>query len=408
MQERQGGTTTIRHSSCSILISSGQTSDRCQQCQLFRSSLRSMLSKLNRAKEGLVKRTDPQSHTPYHCLTKEELTCRLRSLKAVHTCTVRHLHQIEQKLEMSISRCGVTVDEATHSDLLHIAKNHQAAVAAQHPPNSFARLFWEQQLKMTTCQDSCGRRWHPTMIKWALYLHHQSSSSYETLRSSGCIALPSQRTLRDYSHCIKAEVGFSNEVDEQLKMAPEVANVEDWQRHIILLLDEMHIRDELVYDKHTGALLGFANLGTINDHLAAYERSFHTEVCEESLATTMLVIMVRGLFTKLQYPYVQFAARNLMGHQIFDPFWEAVFRLERCGLKVVGVTFDGAKPNRSFIRLHRPAQQKPSEFYKMPNPYASDGREIFFFSDPPHLVKTARNCFQSKARLLWVNKIIHI
>ena len=49
-------------------------------------------------------------------------------------------------------------------------------------------------------------------------------------------------------------------------MAPEVANVVDWQRHVILLLDEMHVRDELVYDKHTGALvLGFANLGAIND-----------------------------------------------------------------------------------------------------------------------------------------------
>ena len=61
--------------------------------------------------------------------------------------------------------------------------------------------------------------------------------------------------MPDYSHCIKAGVGFSNEVDEQLRMAPEVANVVDWQRHIVLLLDEMHVRDELVYDKHTGPYL---------------------------------------------------------------------------------------------------------------------------------------------------------
>jgi len=26
-------------------------------------------------------------------------------------------------------------------------------------------------------------------------------------------------------------------------------------------MDEMHIYDDLVYDKHTGALLGFTNLG---------------------------------------------------------------------------------------------------------------------------------------------------
>ena len=78
-----------------------------------------------------------------------------------------------------------------------------------------------------------------------------------------------------------------------------VAQVEDWQKYVIILTDEMHIHD-LVYDKHTGALLGFTNLGDINSHLNRFGQS--------ALAKTMLVIMVRGLFTKLQYPYAQFPA----------------------------------------------------------------------------------------------------
>lgn len=40
--------------------------------------------------------------------------------------------------------------------------------------------------------------------------------------------------------------------------------------------------------------------------------------------------------------------------------------------------------------------------HKVPNPYASDGRDLLFFSDPPHLMKTTRNCWNSKARSLWV------
>ena len=79
------------------------------------------------------------------------------------------------------------------------------------------------------------------MIKWALNLQHQSSSAYETLRSAGCVALTSHRTPRNYSHCIKACVGFSYEVDQQLMGAPEVANAEEWQKIVVLLLDEMHI-----------------------------------------------------------------------------------------------------------------------------------------------------------------------
>ena len=117
----------------------------------------------------------------------------------------------------------------------------------------------------------------------------------------------------------------------------------------------------------------------------------------------MLVIMVRGLFTKLQYPYAQFPSVKISGDQIFDPFWEAVYRIERCTLKVVGATFDGASPNRRFLKLHGIADPtKPDVLHKVPNPFADDGRMLFFFSDPPHLLKTTRNCWSSKARLLWV------
>ena len=32
----------------------------------------------------------------------------------------------------------------------------------------------------------------------------------------------------------------------------------------------------------------------------------------------------------------------------------------------------------------------------------SNGRDLFFFSDPPHLLKTTRNCWANKRRQLWV------
>lgn len=40
--------------------------------------------------------------------------------------------------------------------------------------------------------------------------------------------------------------------------------------------------------------------------------------------------------------------------------------------------------------------------HKVKNPYSTDKRELFFFSDPPHLIKTVRNCWSSKTRALWV------
>ena len=101
-------------------------------------------------------------------------------------------------------------------------------------------------------------RWHPLIIKWCLFLQHQSSGAYETLRDSGLLKLPSQRTLRDYSHHIRACVGFSTEVDLQLMRVTDYKSLEGWQKCVALVINEMHIKEDLVYDKHTGALIGLS------------------------------------------------------------------------------------------------------------------------------------------------------
>ena len=38
-------------------------------------------------------------------------------------------------------------------------------------------------------------------------------------------------------------------------------------------MDEVYICEDLVYDKHNGELVGFANLGSVNEHLMKYEQS---------------------------------------------------------------------------------------------------------------------------------------
>lgn len=55
---------------------------------------------------------------------------------------------------------------------------------------------------------------------------------------------------------------------------------------------------------------------------------------ERTVAKTMLVLMVRGLCTSLQYPYAQWACKSLKAHHMYRPVMEGVFRLEKIGLKV--------------------------------------------------------------------------
>ena len=91
------------------------------------------------------------------------------------------------------------------------------------------------------------------------------------------------------------------------------------------------------------------------------------------------------------------------GDLLFDPFWEAVMRLERCGFKVLATTFDGASVNRRLVKIH--CLGASDLLHKVINPFAPEKRYLYFFSDPPHLVKTVRNCWASKSRNLWVSAL---
>lgn len=56
-------------------------------------------------------------------------------------------------------------------------------------------------------------------------------------------------------------------------------------------------------------------------------------------ANTMLVFMIQGLFTSLQFAYAQFPSAELSDQMLYGTFWDAVMRVENCGLKVCVHTF---------------------------------------------------------------------
>ena len=87
------------------------------------------------------------------------------------------------------------------------------------------------------------------------------------------------------------------------------------------------MKESLVFDKHTGALIGFTDLGDTNNYIAKLERATSEKM--EPLAKSLLVLMVRGLFSPFQFPYAQFACSSLTGDQLHSIFWDAVRRLER-------------------------------------------------------------------------------
>ena len=147
---------------------------------------------------------------------------------------------LTRRIEEQTAKSGVCLDDGMHDDLKTIIKEEEKNVLELYPKDSFLHLFWKHQ-KEALSKKPKGMRWHPMMVRWCLYLRHQSNIAYDVLRDSG-IALPSQRTLRDYTHCFKVATGFSKDVDQQLMLASQILTCEEWKKNVVVLVDEMYLR----------------------------------------------------------------------------------------------------------------------------------------------------------------------
>lgn len=84
-------------------------------------------------------------------------------------------------------------------------------------------------------------------------------------------------------------------------------------RYVVLIFDEMKIREDLVFDKTTGQITGFVDYGqsNLNSYFAKQKKEcLHHQrlnLNETSVATHMLTVLVQGINIKLEFPFAEFA-----------------------------------------------------------------------------------------------------
>lgn len=306
-----------------------------------------------------------------------------------------------EKLQKELAKNSLPVDDTLDNDLKSIMSRTDSQEISP-----FMKFFWEQQQQYIKCSPS-GVRYHPSIIKYCLSLHAKSASAYKDLRhdpktGTGILVLPSERRLRHYKNYIRPQRGFNSEIIDELK--GKIANFTDDEKYICILLDEMKIQENLVFDKHSGELIGYVDLGDIVLNSASFENI-------ETIATHILVVMVRGIINPIKFSFATFGTDGANSSQLFAIFWKATGILElSCKLKVLAVTCDGASSNRKFFRMHAKLEGSEDKdvTYKTKNRFSTDNRYIHFISDPPHLMKTARNCLSNSgagrnSRYMWNN-----
>ena len=286
----------IRDHSCQMLIKG--TRRRC--CLPCTSQRRRLLGLLRQSKRKTV--ISPSRFTTHAHLTTPQKNKKLQTLIAWQKVFRRKISRMKKKIIKSTKERGINVCPSLDGDLRAIMAEKTPDVYKQYSFGTFRRLFWDEQRKASTVKSASGMRWHPVMIRWALNLKMLSSSAYHALRTSGFVKLPSERTLRDYTHFFHQKTGFQKEVNDMLVAEAGIATSSEGGKLVTIVFDEMRIREDLVFNKNTQEIVGFVELDKVGKDSRAIKKSTKQEKLND-IATHVLVLMVRSFLTSLRFSF---------------------------------------------------------------------------------------------------------
>ena len=239
--------------------------------------------------------------------------------------------------------------------------------------------------------------------------------AYEQIRQSGFLELPHRTTLNTYTGFTDICTGFNPDVIKFMIQDCFTDSPKNHECEIALLFDEMQIKAGLVFNRHSGKLVGFTEIGSINEELEEFERKVKGKTTKQ-LATHVFCIMARGLLMHMNYPIGYYYCHGFTSNQIFPVIWEGVRIMEMSGFCVRAFVSDGAAPNRRFYQLHRLQDDvnvsADGVVFWAWNRYAKH-RKIYFICDPLHLIKTLRNNLENsnghnKTRHLMVRNVFDL
>ena len=176
--------------------------------------------------------------------------------------------------------------------------------------------------------------------------HLYMESRHLPIESFGRVVLwcSSERTLRDYKNYFPPKAGINTKNVDALRK--KSASFTGNQRYVVLVMDEMKIQSDLVFDKNSGDLVGFMDLGDPMTNFACPDD-------KDIIATHALAFLVRGLCTDVKHIIAYFFTGNVTSYQLMPIFWKVVSTLEQSlDLWVVALVNDGASPNRKLFNLH--------------------------------------------------------
>ena len=142
-------------------------------------------------------------------------------------------------------------------------------------------------------------------------------------------------------------------------------------------------------------MIGYVDLGDIDLNCATLSKV-------TTVAFHVLVFLIRSIVNPFKFSLANFATDGISASPMFPLLWKAISICEKCSLKIIAVTCDGASPNRKLFRMRCHLTQdddmnpETDVTYRTRNLLSgTENRFLYFISDARHLLKTARNCLSN-------------
>ena len=388
----------VRHSSCLFF----SDANLCEVCSNYTNFLRSCKSRISADEPERKKaRVSDMSRTNYRFLSRDELEDRLANTQKQKKEAIQKVNRLSKIVGDFIQSDGVVLENNDHDVFKTILNEQNIEFDAETPQG----LLWQQQKEQLNKKDSRGMRWHPLIIRWCLSIYYSSPKAYNQMSSKrlNFLRLPHINTLKKYTQFTSSTSGFNPDIIQRLIEESGVSSLPDWQKNVSLCYDEMQIKSNLVYKKSTGQMIGFTEMGDVNEEFRSFKEnvekvdnetsSSDSVHLERSFATHVIVYMVRGIFTGLAYPFGYFASTGFSAAQLYPCTMEATRILTAIGFRVCTYVSDGASPNRKFYKIILANDDDDNIFWSW-NPYDCLFK-VYCISDVPHLIKTTRNCLEN-------------
>ncbi len=216
-----------------------------------------------------------------------------------------------------------------------------------------------------------GSRYSQEMKEFAVSLHFYSAKAYNFVRKS--LHLPHPATIRSWAADVACEPGFLTATINSL--AGKLAS--DGESECGLILDEMSIRKETLWDRKNQKFVGNVDYGTMKGE------------DPDNIATNVLVIMASGLKKSWQMPIGYFLTSKTTSAIQSQLVLEAIKLLyNKAKIVVRSVTFDGPTKNISTAKkLGCDIKNLKGSF---PHPCRPD-LKVYVVLDICHMIKLARN-----------------